>query len=692
MFANCKSLITTPELPAITLKAECYYNMFSWCSSLTTAPELPAPTLDNFCYYQMFQGCRNLNYIKCLGRKYNERESTTSWVSMVSSTGTFVKDPSVTNWGTGENGIPSGWTVKNNGGIELTQSLNVATIKMTDLDSGTGYYTINGGSQVSIGEGTTTIPITQAMDGQTLSVHGEFDGEAAQETMTLDWVDYSPTITITETNNYVTITAPNANTIQYRLGSTGEYTNYTAPVYINEDTTIYVTATRTVSGVDYTSTASKEVQHVLIPPSNLNITCSNNFVTITATGAATLEYNLDGGSSYTTYTQPFHISQSGTVYAKATNSDGSITKSQAVTYVDYRPTITITENNNYVTITAPNANTIQYRLGSTGEYTNYTAPVYIASDTTIYATATRTVSGVDYTSTASKEVQHVLIPPTNLVISCVSNKVTITADNATTIEYNLDGSSTYNTYTKPFEITQTVTVYAKASNVDGSITASQECEYQSGPDVPFAENLVFYAPLTEGDLTDHISGKSPSTDSGCTVTWNSTYNMYQLYCSGGAYRAALRWVGLTLYDAGHNISTDGLTVTAKIKFISQSGNNYSALYSCDSLKDTFGQYTRNKAYLYNCNYRYGSSGTGLGSNVNQLTTTLVRSGSPNIKWYKNSTLANSTNWDTANISTTRAPDTLSLCEMHTNNTNMTILISDVRVYDRALSDSEVAQL
>jgi hypothetical protein len=80
-----------------------------------------------------------------------------------------------------------------------------------------------------------------------------------------------------------------------------------------------------------------------------------------------------------------------------------------------------------------------------------------------------------------------------LVISCASNKVTITADNATTIEYNFDGSSTYTAYTEPFKITQTVTVYAKASNVDGSITASQECEYSS-------YNIPFYVEDISGSV------------------------------------------------------------------------------------------------------------------------------------------------------------------------------------------------
>lgn len=112
MFLNCTSLATAPELPATTLAGACYYNMFRSCSSLTTVPELPATTLASYCYYNMFNGCSNLNYIKCLATNISAWSCTESWVDGVASTGTFVKNPSMTGWTTGNNGIPSNWTVE----------------------------------------------------------------------------------------------------------------------------------------------------------------------------------------------------------------------------------------------------------------------------------------------------------------------------------------------------------------------------------------------------------------------------------------------------------------------------------------------------------------------------------------------------------------------------------------------------
>ena len=111
MFAGCSSLAYAPELPATTLASYCYYQMFSSCTSLTTAPELPATTLESNCYNQMFAGCDSLTYIKCLATNVSATNCTTNWTKNIASSGTFVKNPNMSSWTTGVNGIPSGWTV-----------------------------------------------------------------------------------------------------------------------------------------------------------------------------------------------------------------------------------------------------------------------------------------------------------------------------------------------------------------------------------------------------------------------------------------------------------------------------------------------------------------------------------------------------------------------------------------------------
>ena len=60
MFRGCTSLVQAPELPAIALANSCYNFMFKGCASLTQAPELPATTLADYCYSNMFKGCTSL--------------------------------------------------------------------------------------------------------------------------------------------------------------------------------------------------------------------------------------------------------------------------------------------------------------------------------------------------------------------------------------------------------------------------------------------------------------------------------------------------------------------------------------------------------------------------------------------------------------------------------------------------------
>ena len=113
MFRGCTSLATAPtELSATTLAQYCYYGMFQGCTGLTTAPTLPATSLVTRCYCNMFYGCSRLSSITCLATSgINTNNSTTNWVYGVASSGTFTKASGI-SWPSGNNGIPSGWTVQ----------------------------------------------------------------------------------------------------------------------------------------------------------------------------------------------------------------------------------------------------------------------------------------------------------------------------------------------------------------------------------------------------------------------------------------------------------------------------------------------------------------------------------------------------------------------------------------------------
>ena len=113
MFYGCTNLTTVPEkLPATTLADYCYYYMFYGCTNLTTAPVLPATTLAVNCYCRMFSNCTSLKSVTCLATNIAE-DATSFWLDGVASEGTFIKAKGMEleNWESGVNGIPSDWEV-----------------------------------------------------------------------------------------------------------------------------------------------------------------------------------------------------------------------------------------------------------------------------------------------------------------------------------------------------------------------------------------------------------------------------------------------------------------------------------------------------------------------------------------------------------------------------------------------------
>ena len=114
LFSWCTTLEKAPALPATTLATGCYWYLFEECA-LTEAPVLPATTLVNECYGNMFLNNHSLSYIKCLATDgFSATNCKQNWVSGVAATGTFVKAVGVT-WTTGVAGIPTGWTVYEDG-------------------------------------------------------------------------------------------------------------------------------------------------------------------------------------------------------------------------------------------------------------------------------------------------------------------------------------------------------------------------------------------------------------------------------------------------------------------------------------------------------------------------------------------------------------------------------------------------
>ena len=206
-----------------------------------------------------------------------------------------------------------------------------------------------------------------------------------------------------------------------------------------------------------------------------------------------------------------------------------------------------------------------------------------------------------------------IYPPTNLQISCSNNTVTISANNATTIQYRFSTSDPWIAYTAPFAIAQTVTVYAQASNNDGSISGSQECVYAPFP-VPVPEynpSTVFLTKydFREGSCIDEVSGKDPSnsTDTG-TTTSTSVRILDVTSPKYGSCKAAARVTSTTNATSGFiNLTkcwTNGNSTTGKSATVWDSStrtqnDGYCIVGKTIDFELEFGNTTTTNTYILN---------------------------------------------------------------------------------------------
>jgi len=153
-FGGCDGLVDASDLtlPATTLTARCYKNMFSGCENLMYGPAtLPATHLTDECYslmfasddsllespvivdnsthsgerhaYGMFRGCYSIGKVTCLWHhpyqtSGTEDPWTTDWLGADAGTQatnpTLYQNPNITKEWTANsaNGYPSGWTLR----------------------------------------------------------------------------------------------------------------------------------------------------------------------------------------------------------------------------------------------------------------------------------------------------------------------------------------------------------------------------------------------------------------------------------------------------------------------------------------------------------------------------------------------------------------------------------------------------
>lgn len=199
---------------------------------------------------------------------------------------------------------------------------------------------------------------------------------------------------------------------------------------------------------------------------------------------------------------------------------------------------------------------------------------------------------------------------------------------------------------------------------------------------PFYENLVFWAPLTEGDLTDHISGVSPTTDTGCSITWDNDKKMYFFVNNQVDFlNTSARYTGLNM---GMN---DGSAVSLVIDVEEhyRQNNSINVIFCTpDEVVEIQGY---NPARITN-SYWHPNAEKILHRYV--LTCAKkVGSSKFSMKWYEDGILKYTSNW-TAPL---KLSDNIVTINQRTGNTGkFEIYAKNARIYNREFTAQEVAKL
>ncbi len=223
--------------------------------------------------------------------------------------------------------------------------------------------------------------------------------------------------------------------------------------------------------------------------------------------------------------------------------------------------------------------------------------------------------------------------------------------------------------------------------------------------VLFQENLVFYAPLNQGELFDYISGEVGATSTDAWATWDDTEQMYQLGYNTtllGHNCTALRYTSDAL-KANLASTVNGRTIVMQYKDVEYSGRSWqvSRAMSMSTMKDVWETSPRMNCYIDG--YRLGQFGSTPTSTAMQMkmavvvhTATMSQRGE--YRGYINGVRVAT---DSSSPDLMNYPLSLGICDKNGHATNTSsqynaskhiIYAKDVRVYNRLLTDAEVQQL
>lgn len=311
------------------------------------------------------------------------------------------------------------------------------------------------------------------------------------------------TLDIVESTNISISTAKPAYKIYYRINS-GNWIEYTDTFNINYNCMIEayyidandgVTSAKSYYQIKNIKQQSKPYVKIdTVPQDYLSNDATEVTATISGSDYNTLEYSFDG-ITYLPYTTSLSITQSKTLYARATNDNGvaiakvaiitinpPVQKENLLVSINVNPSETEVKgliNKSTVEINYDSRATKKYYRINSGDLIEYNGPFIVENNATIYAYATNengygfTSKKIDYLTTGISE-PIISVNPENV---SYSKTVSIEYDkNATVKKYKINNEA-YVDYTGPFTILENCTITAYNENVlNDSASSTKEID------------------------------------------------------------------------------------------------------------------------------------------------------------------------------------------------------------------------
>ena len=428
------------------------------------------------------------------GSGYKEIDGCTKWVS--GSTSTTLSDRTYKVY------ISSGTT-----SMDSTQKTTVSISTWRSDNLKNIEYSINGGEWTKynkafeVGVNTTIVArATWEVDGvelvdqDTRTIYENKNGLRTSISTSAKRIGGSDEATVSLTTNY------KADKIEYTIDNGVTWNEYTKVFGVKGNTTVCAKATKTNTDetVQTSPTVCKYVSEDdlgLVIYASAYAARKNAYVTTTIKtkyNVDTLEYSIDSGVTWNAYEgEKVKVQAGSEILARATYRGKVVSTSLKIDILPEpsvildgpsiigNPENTLTKSVDIEIKTKEVARDIFYRINR-GAWIKYTGIFNVTSNVKIEAYYVRDEDGktsaistyyVQNVHVGNKPYVRIDTDPKGYLINGTQDKVKvkISGSNYNTLEYSLDGIN-YQPYTNEFEVTTSLTVYARATNDVGTTT------------------------------------------------------------------------------------------------------------------------------------------------------------------------------------------------------------------------------